>query len=215
MPAINRRFLIITITLLVAAAVVSVLARLLPVFPGDISLSVWFQSVSSPLLTSVMSLASALFTYYPAGLITAAAGILAFWRTGVLEGLIVWMAGLISLIAEVLKWALNRPRPSADQVQIIGINHGNGYPSGHTFFATILLGILGYILWTHLKNRILRILSLTVIVLVNLLVAASRIYLGAHWPSDVLGGYIFGGLFLALLIWLYELLKVRLKTHNP
>jgi membrane-associated phospholipid phosphatase len=214
MPAINHRLLIITITLFVAVAIVSGLARLLPIFPGDLGLSVWLQSTSSPVLTSVMSLASALFTNYPAALITGAAGILVFWRIGLLEGIMVWTAGLISLINDVFKWAVNRPRPSADQVQIIGINHGNGYPSGHTFFATILLGFLGYILWTHLKNRILRILALTFIVLVNLLVAVSRIYLGAHWPSDVLGGYLFGGLFLTLLIWLYELLKVRLKTHN-
>ena len=72
MQAINHRLLIISITLLVVAVVVSWLARLLAVFLGDLGFSILVQSAKSPLLTSVMSLASTLFTNYPAALITAA-----------------------------------------------------------------------------------------------------------------------------------------------
>jgi membrane-associated phospholipid phosphatase len=197
------------------AAALSLWARLLPVFPGDLGLSLLLQSVISPTLTLAMSWASALFTSYPAALMVVGVGIFIIWRLGLLEGIMIWMAGLISLINDVFKWAVDRPRPSADQVQIIGINHGNGYPSGHTFFATIFLGILAYILFTRLKSRNLRIFFVVVLILLNLFVATSRIYLGAHWLSDVLGGYIIGGFFLVLLIWFYELMNFRLRTHNP
>lgn len=141
------------------------------------------------------------FTGWSAVLLVIGSGLAAWWRLGFREGFTIGIAGLVSLITDVFKIAVNRPRPSLDQVQIIGINHGNGYPSGHTFFATIILGILAYLLFTHLKNRGTRIVSLVVMIMLMLMVGTSRIYLGAHWPSDVFGGYILGGFFLTILIY--------------
>jgi membrane-associated phospholipid phosphatase len=211
---LNRRWFILNIVLFVIAVIISLLARWFPVFPGDIGLSHLVQSIINPPLTLIMSAVAALFTGYPAALMLAAAGILVVWRIGILEGIMVWLSGIIILLNDLIKIAIDRPRPSPEQVQIIGINHSSGFPSGHTFFATLFLGILAYILFTRLKKRKLKILSLILLILLNLAVAFSRIYLGAHWLSDVLGGYIVGGLFLTLLLWVFELAVSRLASRN-
>jgi undecaprenyl-diphosphatase len=161
-----------------------------------------------------MEWASLLFGDWHAVLLVIVAGMLVWWQLGRLEGILIPVAGLISLINYVFKIVINRPRPSPDVVRVLISEQGKTFPSGHTFFATIFLGILAYLFFTHLKRRSLRVLSLVIFVMLILLVGISRVYLGAHWPSDVIGGYIVGGLFLALLIWGYEWWKTRLKARN-
>jgi membrane-associated phospholipid phosphatase len=185
------------------AVVFSLYAHWLPLFPGDLQMALYLQSFSSPLLTSIMSWTSRLFTGWSAALLVVATGLLVGWRIRKAGGLFIWTAGLVSLINGLFKILIDRPRPTSEEVQIIGANQGSSFPSGHTFFATLFLGMLAYLLFTHLKQKYLRILSLVGPFLFILMVGISRIYLGAHWPSDVIGAYVFGSLFLFLLIWLY------------
>lgn len=212
----NRNLLIIIGVLAFFSLSLSLYARWTSFFPGDLYLILLLQSFSNTALTSVMEWVSWIFGGWQAILLVIFAGLLVGWRLGRLEFIIVWGAGLISLLDQAFKFAVSRPRPSPEQVQVIGINYYNGFPSGHAFFAILFLGILAYILITHSRKRSLPILFLIVIILLILLVGTSRIYLGAHWPSDVLGGYIVGGLFLAILIWVYEKWKTKLheKINN-
>lgn len=187
----------------------SLWAHWCPPFLGDRKIMLLLQSLSNPLLTWVMEWTSFIFTKWPATLMVIVAGIIVGWRLGRRAGFMVLVAGILSSIDEAVKLAVGRPRPSPEQVQILGtdllgMNQGNGYPSGHAFFATIFLGFLAYLLFTHIQNRRLRWFSLIILIMLVLLVGASRIYLGAHWPSDVLGGYIIGGFFLSILVWRYD-----------
>ena len=205
----KNNFLIIVVTLAILSLFTSFYARWTPLFPGDLRLILFFQTFTNSTLRSIMEWVSFLFGDWRAALLVVPAGVLVWWKLGKLAGIAVWISGLISILNDLFKFAVDRPRPSLEQVQIIGINHGNGYPSGHTFFATLFLGFLAYLLFTHLQNRVWRIVSLILLISLILLVGSSRIYLGAHWPSDVLGGYLLGGLFLTLLIWSYKSLKSR------
>jgi undecaprenyl-diphosphatase len=210
----NRNLLIVIGVLALFSLALSLYARWTSLFPGDLCLILFLQSFSNAALTRVMEGVSWIFGGWQATLLVFPAGLLAGWRLSRLECIIVWGAGLISLLDQVFKFAVSRPRPSAEQVQVIGINYYNGYPSGHAFFATLFLGILAYLLFTHSKKQSLRILSLIIFILLVLWVGTSRVYLGAHWPSDVLGGYIIGGLFLAMLIWVYEKWKTKLPERD-
>lgn len=121
------------------------------------------------------------------------------------------VGAVITLVNSVLKLVINRPRPSADLVHVLSSGQGSGFPSGHAFFAIIILGLVAYFISINLKNRVLRMLVLVGLTALILLIGTSRVYLGVHWPSDVIGGYLIGGVFLTALIWFHRTWKV----HNP
>ena len=76
---INRNLLIITIALAVAGVILSLFAKWMPLFPGDLHLALWFQSFNNGLFTAVMVWSSTLFTSFPAALLVIAAGIIVGW----------------------------------------------------------------------------------------------------------------------------------------
>jgi undecaprenyl-diphosphatase len=187
----------------------SVYAHWMTLSPHEIFLTRCVQSFQNPAFTMIMSLISYIFTVWPAVLLVITAGTLVWWRLGWRTGFMVWIVGPISYLNDALKLAVDRPRPSPDQVQILGtnwlgFNYGSGFPSGHTFFASIFLGFLGYLIFSHLKTPWQKVITVTLAVFLVLAVGLSRIYLGAHWPSDVLGGLILGNLLLMVIIRVYQ-----------
>ena len=102
-----------------------------------------------------------------------------------------------------LKLAIARPRPPDELVRVVEQADGYAFPSGHVMHYVVFLGALAFFLWPETPPGARRWLLLTAAILLLLLVGLSRIYLGAHWPSDVVGGYSFGGAVLAgvLLAW--------------
>jgi membrane-associated phospholipid phosphatase len=143
-------------------------------------------------------------------LIALAAGL--FWAVDLrLEAIVVVLNTSISAILNVaIKALVDRPRPTAHLVDIIQGAGGPSFPSGHVMSYVAFWGLLfsfGIILFrgTHWW----RIALMAVSALMFVLVGPSRIYLGDHWASDVLGAYLIGGALLVVALWLYLLLKER------
>jgi undecaprenyl-diphosphatase len=156
-----------------------------------------------------MDCVSFIFGGWSSALVVVIIGILVWWRIGRLEAIMIPVGGLLTLVNTPLKLAISRPRPSADLVHILSNEQGNGFPSGHTFFAIVILGLLAYFAFINLKNRTLRMVVLAVLIALILLIGTSRVYLGVHWPSDVIGGYLIGGVLLTALIWFHQTYKAR------
>jgi undecaprenyl-diphosphatase len=78
----------------------------------------------------------------------------------------------------------------------------------------MVLGMLAYFAITHQTRISLKVLTISVSGILILWVGASRIYLGVHWVSEVIGGYIIGLLFLFGLTQLYQGLRLRPGTRN-
>ena len=120
------------------------------------------------------------------------------------QALYVGLSLVLLLTEEPIKSLFHRARPS-----ILPLEHplpfaGLGFPSGHSLMATVLVGALLFLLLRRPRPaRGSAFLCLIGIVYV-LLVGLSRIYVGAHYPSDVLGGYTFGALYVLLLSWCYD-----------
>lgn len=149
-------------------------------------------------------------------LVVIAISILVWWRIGRLEAIVIPVGGLVTLVNRALKLAVNRPRPSADLVHVLSEGRDGSSPSGHAFFAIVILGLLAYLIFTNLKNQTLGTVVLVVLIALVLLIGTSRVYLGVHWPSDVLGGYLTGGVFLAVLIWFHRVWKAHYSvSDNP
>jgi membrane-associated phospholipid phosphatase len=208
----SRKQLLAIGGLVVLAIAVSICARWEQRFPGDLQLTLLVQSIDGKPLLSLMEWVSYLTSGWRAAVLVVASGIVVWRYLGRLEGGLVLAAGLSSLLDSAIKFAVNRPRPTTALVQVFAAEHGSGFPSGHALFAAVVLGFLAYLAVTHLRKRSLRTLSLAVLLMVILLIGASRVYLGVHWSSDVLGGYLIGAVFLAALIWLYRMWKRRVDS---
>jgi len=205
----NTKFKLIVGFLAILALVISIYARFTPRFPGDLCLTLWLQSFNNHLIFSIMKCISFIFGGWSAVLVVVAIGIVVWWRIGRLEAIMILVGGLITLVNTALKLVINRPRPSADLVHVLSPEQGNGFPSGHAFYVVLILGLTAYFVSINLKNRIPRILALTGLIALILLTGISRVYLGVHWPSDVIGGYLIGGVFLTALIWFHQTWKAH------
>ncbi len=194
------------------------LAHWEPRLPGDLRLTAMVQAHHSPTLDHVMQWVSRLsggLSWYVAPPILV--GGMAVWRLlGRFEAALVAACGPISLLNSVLKLAVDRPRPDPDLVRVVGTGGESSFPSGHAFLAILFWGFLGYLAYTRLRAPRLGALALFGSAVMILLVGFSRVYLGAHWPSDVLGGYIAGSTFLVILIWMEHRHSLRAKKgHDP
>ncbi|MHB8407448.1 MAG: HAD-IC family P-type ATPase [Acidiferrobacterales bacterium] len=112
-----------------------------------------------------------------------------------------WLAaiGIAEVLANVMKLALHRPRPGSFYSGIERFS----FPSGHTAMGTVVYGFLAYLLCRQARAGLRRLVMATAATLIGL-IALSRIYLGAHWLTDVLGGLSFGVAWVAAFAVAYE-----------
>ena len=104
-----------------------------------------------------------------------------------------------SLLNTVLKLGFNRPRP--DLVPHGVVVYQASFPSGHSMTSAATYLTLGALLARLQPRRRLKIYVMAVAMVVTFLVGVSRVYLGVHWPTDVLAGWTAGAVW-ALLCWL-------------
>jgi len=151
----------------------------------------WFE-------TSVMDI-SALGGFAVLALVT-------LFAVGYLLTLNKWRNALMLLVAtlggtaisEGLKMGFNRPRP--DLVAHIVETTSMSFPSGHAMLSAVTYLTLGALIARTQEKRSLRGYVLGAAILVTLLIGLSRIYLGVHWPTDVLAGWCLGAAW-ALICW--------------
>jgi len=98
---------------------------------------------------------------------------------------------------------INRPRPAKDLLRIIEVTKQQSFPSGHTLFYTVFFGFLFFLSWTRLPRSFWRVLLLALTGALILLIGPSRMYLGAHWLSDVIAAHLLGLIILAFGIEFY------------
>nr|MDP2189965.1 phosphatase PAP2 family protein [Rhodoferax sp.] len=113
------------------------------------------------------------------------------WRTA-----IYWLVavGVAEALVKVIKLSLHRPRPGA---LYVGIEQFS-FPSGHATLGVVVYGFLAFLLCVQASRRV-RVFIVSATALLIGLVAWSRLYLGVHWMSDVLGGLSFGMAWIAAL----------------
>ena len=149
--------------------------------------------------------------------LTLLVALLYFWKRLWLY-LGVWLIALIGgqALNLLLKALFARARPVFEVP--LEIEHNYAFPSGHAMMSMIAYGMLAYFTILAVKNVRLRILIVFAAALVVVLIGISRMYLGVHFLSDVVGGYAAGGLWLATCIGAMNVVRGSTlfgKSHPP
>jgi undecaprenyl-diphosphatase len=113
-------------------------------------------------------------------------------------GLLTALAAGAAVVPGLLKYLFHRTRPDTLYVSVHN-PHGTSFPSGHSAGSVIAFGYFAWLSIGALPALGAAVLVLGVVVLIGL-IGISRVWLGAHYPTDVLGGWIIGALLLAGLI---------------
>jgi len=179
-----------------------------PLTVTDLRFSQWLHvRMIAPLTTAML-----LITYFGSTLFVTGAtlliGLLLLWRRQKYDfvTMVVSVVGG-TLLNVLLKSAFHRHRPSFnDPVLYVS---GYSFPSGHTMAATVFYGALAVILIRKLNSWSWRVLVVLLATVMVLLIAFSRVYLGAHYLSDVLGAIAEGVAWLAISVTAVETLRRR------
>jgi undecaprenyl-diphosphatase len=199
----GRSYRNLCIVLLTGFGLIAWFATVHPDNVVDRSLAALTQSIEGPVLTRVMEAWTTIGSSRYVAII--AAGVMAYlyfirkrrfeplFLVAVLAGSVGWN--------QLLKSLFHRERPNVHQLIT---ETGFSFPSGHTMSACALYGAIVFLLWRHGRTRMLRGMLLAFGAMMIAGIGFSRIYLGVHYPSDVLGAVLAGGLWLIVAIWLYQ-----------
>ncbi|WP_186461850.1 phosphatase PAP2 family protein [Mucilaginibacter pallidiroseus] len=207
--------LLVLIILGIGFIALTALVALLPTSGLDIEFSHYIQSRQNPVLDKIMYLISTP-GYTPEAPIMIVATSLLFllfkYKKAAGYTLLTALSGLLSTIVKAL---VNRPRPSKDIVRIVFETSQKSFPSGHMMFYVIFFGFM-IVLMFQLEGvaKWVRTVVIVISLFFIFTIPVSRIYLGAHWFTDVLGGFLLGLPSLYVLAWLY-LRKKADDTEAP
>ena len=104
---------------------------------------------------------------------------------------------IITVLNQLLKRIVQRPRPT--EFRIVE-ESGYSFPSGHSMVSMAFYGYLIYLIYKHVKNKYLKWISIILLSILICSIGISRIYLGVHYTSDVLGGFFISISYLIIYI---------------
>ncbi len=113
--------------------------------------------------------------------------------------------GIITILNQLLKRILQRPRP--EEFRIIN-ESGYSFPSGHSMISMAFYGYLIYLIYKYVKNKYLKWFLITILGILIVNIGISRIYLGVHYTSDVLAGFLISISYLIVYISIVNKLEV-------
>ncbi len=202
----KKNFLVyLLFALIVSFILLSVFVVHYPVPVFDHKISLFIQKIQSDPLDKIM-LGISFFGELPYSLLLVlVVAALFFWFRYRREAYFITSILVSGLIILGVKNIIDRPRPTAFYVRLVEINRFQSFPSGHVMSYILFFGFMIFLM-RQLKNIPLG-LKKTVTAISWFLIATiafSRIYLGAHWFSDTLGGFMLGLICLFPLCYFYQ-----------
>ena len=186
-------------------------------FPFDRPIQTWaFHLQSSSGLTYFFSHMTNIFGD-KGGIIVAVLLALVLYLLFKQKEATIWFAATVVLslaLNTVIKVIIGRERPDINRLAAFANEAGKSFPSGHSIFATIIFGSIFFICLGKLKNRSSKILLGILCIILIALVMFSRIFVGVHYPSDTIGGFLEGISILLLTYPTYIKYQEKSKKTN-
>lgn len=186
-------------------------------FPFDRPIQTWaFHLQSSSGLTYFFSHMTNIFGD-KGGIIVAVLLALVLYLLFKQKEATIWFAATVVLslaLNTVIKAIIGRERPDIHRLAACANEAGKSFPSGHSIFATIIFGSIFFICLGKLKNRSSKILLGILCIILIALIMFSRIFVGVHYPSDTIGGFLEGISILLLTYPTYIKYQEKSKKTN-
>jgi len=193
----RRLELLVPISLLASFVATSILVDRNCLAPLDEAVGLWVERHITPYRTAVMFAWTDLAaTWFVLAVTTFTGVFLALTGWGYWTKRLAWTVVGCTLSIEIVKRVFQRGRPTAPHPLLELATYS--FPSGHTASATALYSFLAILICSFIPSRVWRVLVWTAAVCIIGGVAFSRVYLGAHYLSDVAGGLIMGLVWLSL-----------------
>lgn len=182
---------------------------------ADVRIAGWVQAIDLPGLSAVAAVANFMTDAPMAiGLWFAVTAFLVL-RGRPLEALAVFSIFGLWIANDLVGTIVDRPAPPVATSEMSRDESGS-FPSGHATGAVVFYGTLAFMAFSNLRSSSMRIWVVATAVLIVGVTAVSRIYVGAHWPSDVLGSIFMGSLGVLAITRVYTLIKEdRLSIPRP
>ena len=116
--------------------------------------------------------------------------------------------GIVTILNQIIKFIMQRPRPT--EFRIIE-ETGYSFPSGHSMVSLAFYGYLIYLIYKYINNKHLKRTLIIILSVLICIIGVSRIYLGVHYTSDVLGGFLISFAYLIIYI---ELVNIFVLEKN-
>ena len=117
------------------------------------------------------------------------------------------------MLGALLKWFYARTRPDIVE-QLVG-HHSASFPSGHSMNSAVVYLTLAVLVARSAQDRAVRRYLISVAIALTLAVGFSRVYLGVHWPTDVVAGWTVGGVWAVLCSLVAKSLQSKRKIEKP
>lgn len=157
-------------------------------------------NLRTPLLTNIMLIITNLCSVI--GIIIISIIFLIIYRKKQIFHYIVINLVNSILLSQLFKLIIRRDRPI--NINIIE-ETGFSYPSGHSMVSMAFFGLFAYLIYKNMKNLFLKTILITLLIIIIILIGFSRIYLGVHYFSDVIGGFLISFAYLMTFINLTKL----------
>lgn len=194
--------------------VLAVLAASADRFPGDLWLAERLQDIDSTAFARVLDVTEYLGDDPIVIGIWIAAGVAFALIGGLQVGLLFALAGALRMLNPLAKELVGRPRPSAELLRFTEQSSTMSFPSGHATTSFVLFGLIFYFSAVYIRHTTARIAIQAGCVWMIVVVGIERVYAGAHWPSDVIGGYLFGAIIVIGMVILHRHVLTRRRGDS-
>ncbi len=192
-----------------ATTILSLLARGDTIIAGDVRIQRFVQRAPEPLFRWIADFGNWIGSAEVCAVIGIAVLLLLIWRRAPMCAALVLIAYAARLQNMALKSLFDSPRPTADLIRVDEIARGLGFPSGHAMGATLCFGSIAVVATRQISSPRIRGAVHALCLAIIATVGFGRIFVGAHWPSDVLGGYLYGSIILIVIVALIDFLNRR------
>ena len=193
------------LSILSFAAIVDSLSEKGTLFHLDLKINAYVIRVANPGLTGFLGTITDLGSIYLVVMVAVIVGIILFIRKNWWRLLALFLAVAIGqAVLNILKVAFQKPRPETEMFVF-----SYSFPSGHVFSATVIYGFCIYLAFRFINNATVKWIVSTLLAFLILLIGFSRIYLGVHWLSDTLAGYVTGFAWLLFCIFFAKIVGDR------